>query len=373
MKRTALVLVTSALLFGCATVPEKKIGPVIFYPSLPQRPRLQFLHSITDEEDLGKPQSAFSRFLLGEIQSQKNIGRPYDVGSSKGKIYILDRAYKKILILDLAAKTFGYIVDERLGALNDPSGIWIAEDETKYVADMKRKQIVVFGKDNKFLRTYGDKDLFGKPVDVAVHENTVYVCDMDKSQIFVLDKDTGRLKSTIGELGGEEGQLYKPTHVVVDREGNIYVNDAFNFRIQKFDPNGASLGVFGYQGDALGAFARPKGFDVDREGYLFVVDAAFENVQIFDMSAKLLLFFGGPGTGPGGMYLPVGLHIDYDNVQYFAKFADKDFRLKYVLYVANMFGQNKLNVYGFGEWIGQTLPEGKHDGADEGSEGKEVD
>lgn len=373
MKKTGLILVTLALLVSCATVPEKKIGPSVFYPSLPQRPRLQFLHSITDEEDLGKKQSAFSRFLLGDVQSQKRIRRPYDVHSSNGKIYVLDRALKKVLVLDLVKKEFDYLADQRLGTLSEPSGIWVEEDEVKYVADMKRKQIVVFGKDNKFLRTYGDENLFDKPVDVAVHENTVYVCDMGKSQVLVLEKDTGELKSTIGEPGSEEGHLYKPTHVIVDREGNVFINDAFNYRVQEFAPTGEFLTSFGHIGDSLGAFARPKGLDVDRDGHLYVVDAAFENVQVFDGDARLLLFFGGPGTAPGDLYLPAGLHIDYDNVEFFGQFVDKDFRLKYVLYVANGFGRNKLNVYGFGEWIGQALPEDKQEQTDQASERKTVD
>ena len=356
MKRTVFVLVVLIMFFGCATAPEKRIQEVVFYPPLPQEPRLQFLHSITSEEDIGRARSAFDEFLLGKVQSMKKLVKPYDVGSSNGKIYVLDRRYKKILIIDLANRKFDYLKDRRLGTLNDPSGIWVTEDDIKYVADMKRKQIVVFDRDNKFLKAYGGKELFDKPVDVAVYENTVYVCDMDKHRIFVLDKTTGKVKWTIGKIGSKEGQLYKPTHVVVDQLGNIYVNDAFNYRVQKFDPKGNFVKSFGFLGDAFGAFARPKGVATDREGHIFVADAAFENVQIFDdRTAKLLLFFGGAGAVPGSMYLPAGVHIDYTNVGYFSKFADKDFRLKYVLYVLNSFGQNKLNVYGFGEWVGPPL------------------
>jgi DNA-binding beta-propeller fold protein YncE len=150
--------------------------------------------------------------------------------------------------------------------------------------------------------------------------------------------------------------MNKPTHVIADVRGNIFVNDAFNFRVQQFDPSGKFVRSYGYLGDGLGAFARPKGLDVDREGNLYVADAAFENVQIFDeQTARLLLFFGGPGNGPGNLYLPSGVHIDYANGAYFRNFADKDFRLDYVVYVGNTFGSNKLNVYGFGEWIGESL------------------
>ena len=355
MKRTAFVLIAFITLSSCATAPQE-IGTV-FYPPLPQRPRVQFLLSITGEEDIGRSQGALMEFLLGQPTSDKRLGKSYDIGSSDGKIYVLDRRFKKLVIIDLANREFDYLRDQRMGELNDPSGIWVTEDDVKYVADMERKQIVVFGRDNKFLRSYGGPDLFDKPTDVAVYQDTLYVSDMDKHQIFALDKATGRVKWAIGELGQEEGQLARPTHVVVDHTGNIYVNDAFNFRVQKFDPNGTFIKSYGFHGDAIGAFVRPKGLAVDREGHLYVVDAAFENVQIFDgETGNLLLFFGGPGVAPGNLYLPSGVHIDYRNAEYFSNLVDRDFRLKYVLYVGSMFGSNKLNVYGFGDWVGDSLP-----------------
>ena len=355
MKRTVFVLIALITVAGCATVPEETKS-VIFYPPLPQRPRLQFLHAITGEEDIGQGQGAFAEFLLGKPTSDKRIGKAWDIASANGKIYVLDRRYLRLLIIDLVNREFDYLKDQRMGELNDPSGIWVTEDEVKYIADMGRKQIVVFGANNEFLRTYGGPDLFEKPVDVAVYETTVYVCDMDKNKIFALDKASGEIKRTIGEKGQDKGQFGKPTHLVVDRQGNIYVTDAFNFRIQKFDPEGKFLKSYGYLGDAFGAFARPKGLDIDRDGHLYVVDAAFENVQIFDAeTGDLLLFFGGAGTAPGSMYLPAGIHIDYQNAAYFSNFVDKDFRLKYVVYTGNLFGEEKLNVYGFGDWVGEPL------------------
>jgi outer membrane protein assembly factor BamB len=362
-QRTLLLLIGLITLSGCATGPQKT-DTVIFYPPLPQRPRLQFLHSITGEEDIGKDQGAVMEFLVGQPASDKRIGKSYDIASSDGKIYVLDRRFKKLIIIDLAKREFDYLRDQRMGKLDDPSGIWVTEDDVKYVADMKRKQIVVFGSDNNFLRAYGGPDVFDKPTDVAVYDDKLYVSDMDKHQVLVLDKATGQVKWTIGELGQEEGQLTNPSHVVVDQGGNIYVNDAFNFRVQKFDPSGKFVKSYGFLGDGMGAFARPKGLAIDREGNLYVADAAFENVQIFnEETGQLLLFFGGPGLAPGNMYLPSGVHIDYRNVPYFSNFVDKDFRLKYILYVGNMFGLNKLNVYGFGDWVGETLPgEGNRSG-----------
>ena len=102
-----------------------------------------------------------------------------------------------------------------------------------------------------------------------------------------------------------------------------------------------------------GGLARPKGLDVDRDGHLYIADAAFQIMQIFSVETRdALLYFGAFGSGPGGSYLPSDVHIDYDNVSYFSQFADPNFELEYLIYVGNLLGDKKLNVYGFGHWTG---------------------
>jgi len=353
MKKTVFILYIMFICIGCASIPEGETPyKTVFYPPLPQQPRLQFLHSISGGQDLGEGQSAFQEFLIGKPRYQE-LRRPYDVGASKGRIYVMDRMYKKIVIFDLAGNKLSFLNDHGIGSLGDPSGIWVSEDDFKYVADMQRKQVVVFDENDAFFRAYGSKDLFEKPVDVAVYGNRVYVVDMDKDQLFILDKETGEVIKTVGE----KGDFFNPTHVTVGPSGSVFVNDAFNFRVKKFTPDGTLTDIIGFHGDNIGGFARPKGLAVDKNGNLYSVDAAFENVQIFDDQGRLLLFFGGAGVSPGSMYLPAGVAIDYYNISYFSKFSDPNFELEYLVYVTNTYGKNKLGVYGFGHWVGDNLPE----------------
>jgi len=353
MKKQAFILSMLIICMGCASMPGKPAAPpaAIFYPELPQRPRLQFLHSISGENDLGKKQSAFQEFLFGKNYGQL-LRKPYDVAACKEKIYILDRMYKKVVILDLANKKMSLLNDHGIGSLGDPSGIWVSKEDIKYVADMQRKQVVAFDGNDHFLRTYGSLEVFEKPVDVAVYGKRIYVVDIDKERLFILDRDTGQVIKTVGE----KGQFFKPSHVTVGASGNVFVTDAFHFLIKKFSADGKFLDSIGFHGDQIGGFVRPKGLAVDKNDRLYVVDAAFENVQIFDDQGRMLLFFGGPGSGPGNLYLPAGIAVDDNNVAYFQKFAYPDFKLEYLVYVTNMFGKNMLNVYGFGHWIGESLP-----------------
>lgn len=353
-KQGFYTLLCLLILSACAQHIEEKTPVAVFYPPPPEQPRLQFLTTLSSEEDLGTSKSnGLDTFLSGPKESFSAIGRPYAASSAPGKIYITDKKINKIVIIDLVANSFKVLEDKGPGALGTPAGIWVSQDDVKYVADTKRQQIVVFDAKNEFVRAYGNKEVFERPVDVAVHENRIFVCDIAKNQIIVLDKDSGKTVLLIGKGGSANGELYKPSHITVDAQGNLFVTDAFNFRLQQFDSKGNFVKVFGFHGDQVGGMARPKGLAIDREGHLYNVDAASEQIQIFDDKAQILLFFGGPGVGPGNLYLPAGMHIDYDNVKFFNKYADKDFKLKYLIYVCNMSGPNKINVYGFGDWTGK--------------------
>ena len=353
MKKRILIFSLLIICMGCATIPEKRIvrPASIFYPALPQRPRLQFLLSISGESDLGKKQSAFHTFIFGRVHQQL-LGKPYDVAAASGKIYVMDRLYKRIVIIDLTSRAMSFLNDHGNGRLEDPAGICVSQEDIKYVADMQRKQVVAFDKKNRFLRTYGSQEVFEKPVDVAVYGDHLYVVDLNKEKLFILNKETGQV---IKIIGGED-EFFKPSHVTVGPLGNVFVTDTFHFVIKKFSPDGKLLGTIGVLGDQIGGFVRPKGASLDEKGRLYVVDAAFENVQIFNDQGQILLFFGGPGSGPGHLYLPSGIAVDYTNTAFFQKFADPNFKLDYLVYVTNMFGQSMLNVYGFGHWTGAPLP-----------------
>jgi hypothetical protein len=94
---------------------------------------------------------------------------------------------------------------------------------------------------------------------------------------------------------------------------------------------------------------RPKGVAVDNKSNLFVVDAAFENVQIFNKDGRILMFFGGPYKKRGDMFLPADVTISYTGLDYFSKYVDDSFILKYLIFVTNQYGPDKVSVYGFVE------------------------
>ncbi|MCH8286426.1 6-bladed beta-propeller [candidate division KSB1 bacterium] len=70
----------------------------------------------------------------------------------------------------------------------------------------------------------------------------------------------------------ENLQFYKPRDAVVDADGNLYVLDAGNFRVQKFDKTGEFVRSFGGQGQGPGEFEDGNSIDINSNGNLTIVE-----------------------------------------------------------------------------------------------------
>ncbi|MEQ8191662.1 MAG: 6-bladed beta-propeller [Candidatus Eremiobacterota bacterium] len=72
-------------------------------------------------------------------------------------------------------------------------------------------------------------------IGIDVKEN-ILVVNMRHSRIHMYDS-SGKYIGKFGSTGSGDGQFNKPIDLVGDKEGNIYVSDYGNCRIQKFSPN----------------------------------------------------------------------------------------------------------------------------------------
>jgi len=315
-------------------------------------PRIQFLKSYSGEIDLeAENKSQFAEFVLGsETEPKPTLNKPYGVALRDNKLYAVDTRGNGYVVFDLILKQFRLV-----GGMQKPINITIDEEGNKYVTDTMLNEIAVFDANDERIMTFHGVDEY-KPSDVAVLGNKIFVADLLNNKIQVLDKATGQKIYTIADAGSGKGKLYHPTNLAIAADDTILVSDTSNFRVAEFTQDGRYIGQLGEIGTSLGKFARPKGIAVDREGRIYVVDAAFESIQLFNSDGQLLMFFGSSGVGPGQLDLPTDIYIDYTSVAYFQQYAEPGFKLEYIIVVANQFGPNKINVYGFGKMQGMAYP-----------------
>jgi DNA-binding beta-propeller fold protein YncE len=178
---------------------------------------------------------------------------------------------------------------------------------------------------------------FKEPAGLAVDgSGFFYVADYenDRIQKFRLPRPT--VSETIAEsqsetrpvefvvevTGGPNTPLSGPVDVAVDQEGNLFVVDGFNHRIQKFGPDGQFLTMWGGEGDGDGQLNLAFRLDtpggaiaLDGQGHIYVADPGNARIQKFDLDGNFLAKWGSYGVEDGQFLAPMGLAVDEaDNV-----------------------------------------------------------
>ncbi len=293
-------LALASLLSGCATTPEIEPDAPLYYPPPPETPR--FVHEFTlrraSDVEVETEVDSLRRRLTGEGVDQAVFNKPFDISARSGRIYVTDSMEGLVHAFDVPTRRywrFGYRLE---GDLGKPAGIAQDRAGNVYVADTRRKEVVVYDNLGLFRNAIGADAELSQPVavDVSADGSRIYVVDAggvasDRHRIAVFD-DAGNFLDSIGERGAAPGQFNLPADIAVGPDHNLYVLDAGNFRVQVIDPEGRPLRQWGSVGSAFGQFARPRSLLVSDQGLVMVADTMFGNIQIFDADGSLLLPLG---------------------------------------------------------------------------------
>ncbi len=154
--------------------------------------------------------------------------------------------------------------------------------------------------------------MLDSPRGVAVDaQGNIYVTDLGNARINKYAED-GRLLLSFGHLGaepgkGRAGEFNEPSGVAVAPDGTIYVADAWNGRVQGFDKGGHPKVEFG---GAKYTFYSPRNVATDREGNVYVADTGNSQIKVISPAGKLLKVVGGRGSGKGQFAEIFGLAIN---------------------------------------------------------------
>ena len=82
--------------------------------------------------------------------------------------------------------------------------------------------------------------------------------------------------------------FHKPADINLDGEGNLYVLDAGNHRIQKLSPEGQFLDSFGRKGQGPGEFQFMSSLVLDEGGNIWVTDLSTKRIKVLNSSGEEL-------------------------------------------------------------------------------------
>jgi DNA-binding beta-propeller fold protein YncE len=291
----------------------------IVWPQPPNIARIRYLDYFAGEKlpDFSAKQTKKSGWMdrLAGTETDKGdnplknhffMGEPHGVAvDSKGKLYVADGKVGVIFIIDPETKDTQMIKNGKDASFALMVGLAIDDNDRLFVSDATMHRILVFGANRKVEAAIREGLVTPAGMAIDAENRLLYVADIALDQVLVYDADTFQLRRKIGTTGKNHelttpGDFAKPIGVAVDRDGNLYVADMLNSRIEVFDADGGFIRAFGKRGDGPGYFAMPKGIAIDCDGHIWVTDAIQNRVQVYSQQGELLIWMGyAQGAAPG--------------------------------------------------------------------------
>ncbi|TXK70082.1 S-layer homology domain-containing protein [Paenibacillus sp. N3.4] len=271
---------------------------------------------------------------------------PNAVAVDKHKnVYVADYGNNRVQKLDATTgvwsewKKAGGGSSSALGEFDGPTDVAVDEDGNMYVTDFYNHRLqklnVATGVWSEWKKAGSGAGSglgeFSYPSGVAIdHDGNIYVADSGNHRIQKLAAATGvwsEWKKAGGGRGSGLGEFNNPTGVEVDRSGNVYVADMKNHRIQNLT---AATGAWsewkksgGGVGSGLGEFNEPYSVAVDKKGNLYVADSNNDRIQKLTAATGVWSEWkkarGGHGSGLGEFRSPLGIAVDIDGAVYVAE------------------------------------------------------
>jgi DNA-binding beta-propeller fold protein YncE len=256
------------------------------------------------------------------LPSQITFGQVSAVATdSADRVFVFHRSEPPIVVFDRDGKHLRSWGD---GLVKKAHGLRIDREDNVWITDIGDHLVRKFDRAGKLLLTLGrrgepgaGRDQFNQPTDVAVAPSgAFYVADGYGNARVVKFAADGQYLAEWGKKGRGPGEFNLPHAIVLDPRGRIYVGDRENDRVQVFDADGKFLAQWTEGGAPFGLF-------FSAPGRLYVADGRADRVTILNGEGKALGHWGEAGMGPGQFALPHAVCIDSRGDLYVAEVDGK--------------------------------------------------
>ncbi len=231
---------------------------------------------------------------LGNKTGQFHV--PYGIDLDvEGNLWVADRANHRIQKFDKDGNFILAFGEKGAGPgqFDNPRHVRVDKDlKHVYVADSKNNRIQIFDINGKYLGEVGKLGTkpgeFQLPVTVEIDsKGNFYVNERVGSRVQKFDPDWKPLLSW-GSYGPADTQFCHMEHIALDKYDNVYVTDPQSDlgcshvpTVKKFDSNGNFITKWGSYGKGDGQFRDPEHLAVDQEGNVYVSDRKNDRINKF--------------------------------------------------------------------------------------------
>jgi DNA-binding beta-propeller fold protein YncE len=150
--------------------------------------------------------------------------------------------------------------------------------------------IVVLDPNGNFIRSWG-KGMFKTPHGIRIDPaGNVWTLDANTSMVYKFTpKGRKLLEIAVGDVPDKTKDFCGATDIAFAKNGHVFVSDGYcNARVIEYDATGTKLREWGKHGTGPGEFNTVHSIAIDPQGNLYVADRENGRVQWFDQNGKFL-------------------------------------------------------------------------------------
>ena len=233
----------------------------------------------------------------------------------EGNVFVADGVNDRVVQFDANGQRVTEIRSIGEEKLARPVGVKVDAAGRLWIVDTGHGRVLVRKPDGTLEHIFGPKPAPG----VQLLDVTDVMPVGDGSACWLVDNDGHRLARSVGQesepltIGGRGeglGRFQYPFAIAQGINGDLFVTDVINGRVQALNKSGQPLFAVASYGVGIGQVYRPKGVACDAKGNVWVSDGTLGVVQTFSAAGKVIDVLRDEKGEPFRFDVPMGLTFD---------------------------------------------------------------